>query len=158
VAVILGEAPGRNEDESGRPFVGVAGQILDDLIDGVGLTRGDFYVTNVVKYRPNKNRTPTTQEVRWSHKYLVEELGVVSATNVIAMGKVALEALFWTKGLPSPPIGQSHGYSYDHLIEDTVVWSTYHPAATSYKFDPQEKAELLEVLVDDFQYIIGKIL
>jgi len=152
VAVILGEAPGQHEDEEGKPFCGTAGELLDSLIELVGLTRGDFYITNVVKYRPSRNRTPTDLEVKYSYPYLARELDVVNTKHVIAMGRVALDALFRGRGLTPQPLGQTHGYRHEGLVEGKFVWSTYHPAATFYRRD------LYDVLVDDFSHIIREIL
>lgn len=122
--VVIGEAPGRHEDEGGEPFVGRSGRLLFALLEGeVGLVRSDCFVTNVVKCRPPANRTPSRGELSACRPWLSEQFEVVKAPLVLVLGNTAARAVFgFDEG-----IGVTHGR--------VVPWgngrglATYHPAA-----------------------------
>jgi uracil-DNA glycosylase family 4 len=88
--MLVGEAPGAQEDKTGRPFVGAAGKLLDELLASVGLTRGDVYITNVLKARPPGNRDPRADEVAHSWPWLEEELAIVEPELIVPLGRHAL--------------------------------------------------------------------
>lgn len=120
--VLIGEAPGRNEDERGEPFVGLAGQLLDEALLKAGLGRASVYVTNVVKRRPPSNRVPTPAELKWWVPSLHEELASVQPKVVVALGDSALKALTGKTGITrrrGVEINVEHGYK---------VLPTFHPA------------------------------
>lgn len=122
--MIVGEAPGRTEDEGGAPFIGASGQLFFRLLeDEVGLTREECYVTNVVKCRPPANRTPTPGEIETCRPWLVEQLDRVSPHYILTLGNTAGRAIFaYQVG-----IGQVHG----HVFRSGEIRGlpTYHPAA-----------------------------
>lgn len=92
--VFVGEAPGRREDELRRPFCGNSGRVLDDLLESVGYTRNDVWVTNCVKYRPDEhNRDPSQEEKAASRLYLIRELAILNCTRIVALGKQPLSVL-----------------------------------------------------------------
>jgi uracil-DNA glycosylase len=152
-AVIVGEAPGRHENGTRKPFMGPAGQILNEMLRSVELTRQDVFITNVVKYRPVigqiqlRNRTPSAEEIEASRRYLLQELDVFDATPVIVLGNSALRALLmWA--VKRPNISSYHGKVwYD---ADRMYYAFYHPAVAVY--DPSQKTRL----IDDFQQAITK--
>ena len=109
--VFIGEAPGRTEDEQGRPFVGRAGQLLDDLLGRAGLKRADVYITNVVKHRPPDNRPPKTSEIKACQKHLEQELIALKPKLIVLLGGTA-------KKIRDHP-----------LLTQTTVFETIHPAA-----------------------------
>ena len=122
--MVIGEAPGRSEDEGGDPFIGRSGQLLFRLIDEVmGLSRSECFVTNVVKCRPPANRTPTSDEVATCQPWLVEQLGEVRPSFVLALGNTAARSLFgFVEGITA-----THG----RVVEVSGIpgLATYHPAA-----------------------------
>jgi DNA polymerase len=121
--MIVGEAPGFNEDIQGKPFVGQAGKLLDTLLAGIGLDRGDVYITNVLKCRPPQNRDPMPNEVEACANYLNWQLKLVQPKVVIILGRHALERLLPGHG----PISRVHGQMLDRGGIKYVA--VYHPAA-----------------------------
>jgi len=120
--MIVGEAPGRSEDEQGRPFVGRAGKLLDELLAAAGLQRGDVFITNVVKARPPDNRDPTRAEVEHWMPVLEEQLALVSPRLVVPLGRHALAHF-----APEAKVSEVHGTL---LIErGRSLFPHYHPAA-----------------------------
>lgn len=124
--MIIGEAPGKNEDLIGVPFVGSAGKILDKALQEGGLERNDVYITNIVKCRPPNNRVPTDKEIQiCTHKYLKNEITLISPKVICILGATALKSL----------LGLEHMSKYRGKIinvEPHRYFITYHPAATLY--------------------------
>jgi DNA polymerase len=121
--MIVGEAPGFNEDLQGKPFVGQAGKLLDSLLAGIGLRREDVYITNVLKCRPPQNRDPMPNEAEACAPYLTWQLKLVEPKVVIVLGRHALERLLPGHG----PISRVHGQMVDR--GGTRYVAVYHPAA-----------------------------
>ena len=121
--MIVGEAPGFNEDRQGEPFVGAAGKLLDTLLARIGLGRTDVYITNVLKCRPPMNRDPMPNEVEACSPYLKQQLELVRPKVVLILGRHALERLMPGQG----SISRIHG----SLIRrgDVAYVPLYHPAA-----------------------------
>ena len=131
---LVGEAPGEQEALKGKPFVGKAGKLLDAFIAGTGLTRGEMYVTNTVKFRPSRiskagrvvNRTPTQEEIAAFLPFLKKEIAQVNPACVVTLGNVPLRALLGEK----ETIGQAHGQM--RRQEDRLYFPMYHPASMIY--------------------------
>jgi DNA polymerase len=121
--MIVGEAPGANEDATGRPFVGAAGQLLTKILDAVDLRREDVFICNVMKHRPPGNRNPTPDEVAACKPYLVRQIELIQPKVILALGTFAAQTLLATKLAISKLRGQLHRYHGVPLIV------TYHPAA-----------------------------
>jgi DNA polymerase len=122
--MVIGEAPGRSEDEGGEPFIGRSGQLLFRLLlEELGVTRSQCFVTNVVKCRPPQNRTPTLLEIKTCRPWLDEQLALVTPRAILTLGNTASRAVF---GFDSP-MGAVHGRVV-HLGDVPGV-ATYHPAA-----------------------------
>lgn len=136
--VFIGEAPGRNEDLQGKPFVGAAGKLLDELLRSIGYTREDVYVTNVVKYRPPDNREPLPEEKDACRVWVNAELLHIKPKVIIPLGRHALERF-----LPELQISIVHGQVFTHST-GTPVFPMYHPAAALYN------SNLKDVLKKDF--------
>ena len=121
--MIVGEAPGFNEDRQGEPFVGAAGKLLDTLLGRIGLSRSDVYITNVLKCRPPMNRDPMPNEVEACSPYLKQQLEMIKPKVVLILGRHALERLLPGQG----SISRIHG----SLIRrgDVAYVPLYHPAA-----------------------------
>ena len=127
--VFIGEAPGATEDETGRPFVGRSGALLDLLLAEAGLDRAQAAVLNIVKCRPPGNRTPTSPEVARCSGWLRRQLDLLDARVVVALG---LSSAKWFLG-PRTVLGQVRGRA--HEVGGRSVWVTYHPSA-AIRFGP----------------------
>jgi len=122
--MVVGEAPGRSEDEGGEPFIGRSGTLLTTLIaDELGLARADYFITNVVKCRPPENRTPTTKEVAACRPWLDQQLALQRPRVVLAVGNTAARAVLGHHA----GVGETHGLVVP--LGTGVGVATYHPAA-----------------------------
>ena len=123
--IFVGEAPGRNEDKAGLPFVGYAGKILEEALKKAGFQRKDVYITNVVKCRPPNNRIPEPDEISKCIGYLKKEIQMISPSIVCILGATALQSLLNLKGLQ-----KYHGKII--ICDGIKYFITFHPAATIY--------------------------
>lgn len=122
--MFVGEGPGEHEDLQGEPFVGKAGQLLDNMLSLVGLNRkSNFYITNIVKCRPPQNRDPLNTEQDSCIPWLEEQIKLVNPKIIICLGRVAAQRLI----KPDFKISQEHGQWFRH--GDAWVTAIYHPAA-----------------------------
>lgn len=148
--VFIGEAPGKNEDLQGKPFVGASGKFLDEMLDSVGLKRDDIYITNIVKYRPPNNRDPLPEEKRVFLPYLQSQLEVIAPKVVITLGRHSTNCF-----LPDLQISKSHGqpkrvklqFKDSEDVLEVVILPLYHPAAALYN------GGMRQTLMDDFSAI-----
>jgi len=120
--VFVGEAPGRDEDMQGKPFVGRAGQLLTDIIKAMGMERKDVYICNILKCRPPENRNPEPDEIAACEPFLIKQLEALNPRVICAMGKFAAQTLLKTGTAISALRGRFHSY---HGIQ---LMPTYHPA------------------------------
>jgi DNA polymerase len=120
--MIIGEAPGEQEDLQGEPFVGRAGQLLNEMIRSAGYVRDEVYIANVLKCRPPKNRDPAQEEAAACESYLKSQLALIKPAIILAVGRVAAQNLLKT----TTPIGKLRGIVHDYAGIPLVV--TYHPA------------------------------
>jgi uracil-DNA glycosylase family 4 len=120
--MFVGEAPGFHEDQQGVPFVGQAGKLLDKLLAGIGLERGNVYIANVLKCRPPGNRNPEPDEVEKCAPYLLRQIGLIKPKLIVAMGRFAAQTLLGTDATIASLRGKVHLYAGVPLIV------TYHPA------------------------------
>jgi uracil-DNA glycosylase len=120
--MFVGEAPGRDEDLQGEPFVGRAGQLLTRIIEAIGMTRQDVYITNVIKCRPPNNRNPEADEIARCEPYLIRQIALVKPRLIVALGTFAAQTLLKTK----LPISQLRGRF--HTYQGVRVMPTFHPA------------------------------
>jgi len=120
--MFVGEAPGRDEDRQGRPFVGRAGQLLTKIIEAMGFKRQDVYIANVVKCRPPENRTPRPDEVKACSPYLLRQIELINPRVIVALGKIAAEFLLQT----DKSISDLRGHFGQ--FEGIPVMPTFHPA------------------------------
>lgn len=121
--VFIGEAPGREEDRKGKPFIGPAGQLLTKAIEALGLKREEVYIANVIKCRPPNNRVPRESEIASCLPYLLEQLGIINPSVVGLLGAVAIQSILKAHS----PIFKVRGRIYSHSGMKLVP--TYHPAA-----------------------------
>ena len=132
--MLVGEAPGESEDEQGRPFVGRAGMLLDELLAGAGFSEENVYITNVVKCRPPGNRTPVDDEVGACVPHLRKQFLFIRPRIIVALGAVAARALI----APDFRITKEHGHWFEK--KGVAVMAVYHPAFVLR--DPGRKPEL----------------
>lgn len=138
--LFVGEAPGKNEDEQGVPFVGAAGRILDEMLQSIGLKREDIYIANIIKCRPPGNRDPLPAEIAACVPYLKEQILLIQPKVIVTLGRFSMN-LF----LSEAKIGQVHGQL--QKVNNLHILPLYHPAVALY--NGGMKATLLQ----DFQIL-----
>lgn len=144
--VFIGEAPGKNEDEQGLPFVGAAGKFLNEMLAAANMSREDVYITNIVKYRPPNNRDPLPEEKAAFLPYLLRQLEIIDPKVVITLGRHSMEYF-----LPDAKISEIHGHAvrkkvtyHDDKEHEWLLVPLYHPAAALYN------GGMRQTLIDDF--------
>ena len=143
--VFIGEAPGKNEDEQGLPFVGAAGKFLNEMLESAGLKREEVYITNIVKYRPPNNRDPEPEEKREFWPFLLKQLEIIQPQIIATLGRHSMEYF-----LPDARISVVHGKPRRiHAMADGrefewVIMPLFHPAAALYN------GAMRETLMEDF--------
>lgn len=146
--VFIGEAPGKNEDEQGMPFVGASGKFLNEMLAHVGLQREDVYITNIVKYRPPNNRDPLVSEKKAFWPYLVAQLDIIQPKVIVTLGRHSMQYF-----LPGAVIGDIHGQP-QHIqlgVRQVTIVPLYHPAAALYN------GSLRATLMSDFARVVEYI-
>jgi DNA polymerase len=131
--MFIGEAPGADEDQQGEPFVGRAGQLLNNMIKAMGLGREDVYIANIIKCRPPGNRTPERDECETCSPFLMRQIAVIKPKVIVALGAVAAKTLLAINA----PMSELRGHWYD--FRGTKLAVTYHPAFLLR--DPRQKKE-----------------
>lgn len=149
--MFIGEAPGEQEAKSGRPFVGNAGRVLDELLQSIGLARADVYITNIVKDRPPDNRDPTVVEINLYSPLLVRQLQIIQPKVIATLGRFAMD--FILQQLDMAEKGQKISRLHGKVLQaqaphgQVAVVPLYHPAVTFYSRDRKQ------TLADDFQVL-----
>lgn len=139
--VFIGEAPGKQEDLQGLPFVGASGRFLDEMLSAANLVRNDVYITNIVKYRPPNNRDPSDEEKQAFWPYLMRQLAIIKPKAVITLGRHSGMGF-----IPDLVISNDHGHARLVTYQDLtlLVIPLYHPAAALYN------GSMRQTLIDDF--------
>ncbi|SNQ61815.1 type-4 uracil-DNA glycosylase [Candidatus Methanoperedens nitratireducens] len=147
--MLIGEAPGNQEDIKGRPFVGSAGKLLNTLISVTGLKREDVYICNIVKHRPPENREPRADEIKACTSYLDRQIHIIKPNIIATLGKHSTKYILSKVGVEVNGLAQVRGRIYTERLLDIPVRiiPTYHPAAVLY--NPSFRQRLKE----DFQKI-----
>jgi uracil-DNA glycosylase len=147
--MFVGEAPGRDEDIQGLPFVGAAGKFLNEMLGTIGLKREDTFITNIVKYRPPNNRDPMPEEIQDFLPYLFRQIAIIKPKLLITLGRHAMNVF-----LPEAKISSVHGqpkrrkFIFDKEKQlKIVILPLFHPAAALYN------GSMRETLLDDFAHI-----
>jgi uracil-DNA glycosylase family 4 len=125
--MLVGEAPGFNEDKQGRPFVGAAGKFLDELLAEAGLKREDVYITNVVKHRPPNNRDPAPEELQACRPWLEQQIRIIDPRLIVTLGRFSMATLCPDTRLPGNGISRVHGQIRE--TDGRFIFLMYHPAA-----------------------------
>jgi len=143
--MFIGEAPGADEDQQGEPFVGRAGQLLNNMIKAMGLQREDVYIANIIKCRPPGNRTPERDECETCSPFLMRQIAVIKPKVIVALGAVAAKTLLAINA----PMSELRGRWYD--FRGTKLAVTYHPAFLLR--DPRQKKETWK----DLQMVMAEL-
>jgi DNA polymerase len=122
--MVIGEAPGAEEDRQGEPFVGRAGKLLDEMLRAIGLQRSEVYIANVLKCRPPNNRDPTAEEAHHCRAYLERQIDLLNPRVILAVGRIAAQQLLNTDA----PVGKLRGIVHSLRDGRLPVVVTYHPA------------------------------
>lgn len=157
--VFVGEAPGKNEAEQGRPFCGAAGKVLDAMIEWIGKKRSDVYITNIVNDRPPENRDPSPTEIALYSTYLERHLEILKPKIISTLGRFSMRFMFETyaKLDPIPTISTIHGQVYKIKTPwnpEVFFVPMYHPASTLYN------PGLKPTMVEDFhklKILMGRV-
>jgi len=150
--LFIGEAPGKDEDKQGRPFVGRAGKVLNELLDKVGMTRKEVYITNIIKVRPPNNRDPSEEEKEKWAPFLDRQIKAIKPKIIATLGRHSM-----TYFLPGLSISKVHGEAKRAKgiwSEKQIYFPLYHPAVALY--NPSQKTVLLEDMMK-LQPLIKKI-
>ncbi len=129
--MFIGEAPGWNEDQQGRPFVGAAGQFLDELLASIGLERKTVYITNVIKTRPPENRDPLPIEITNCRPWLEKQILLISPKIIVTLGRYSMAMFF-----PGKSISKIHGTH--QTVNGVTYFAMYHPAAALHQGNLRE--------------------
>ncbi len=138
--MFIGEAPGWHEDQQGRPFVGPAGQYLDQLLALIGLKRQQVYIANVIKCRPMENRDPLPSEILNCRKWLERQIEVIQPKMIVTLGRYSMAMFF-----PGKSISKIHGTAQKR--DDVVYYAMYHPAAALHQQSLRQaiEADMLKI-------------
>ena len=151
VIMFVGEAPGKNEAQTGRPFCGAAGKVLDEVLETIDVKREDVYITNIVKDRPQQNRDPLPNEIEIYGPFLDRQIEIIQPKVIVTLGRYAMGYIMRKFDLEFElePISTAHGKSYEAKASYGTIHIVpqYHPAATIYN------RELIDTLKYDFQMI-----
>lgn len=147
--LFIGEAPGRNEDIQGRPFVGRAGEILDELLDSIGIKRSEVFVVNTLKCRPPDNRNPLQSEIESCRKYLDRQIEIIKPKVIVTLGNFASSYIFEKFGLKYDKISKIHGkiFRVNTIFGKLSIIPLYHPAVATYNINTKK------TLLDDFKLV-----
>ena len=143
--MFVGEAPGKNEAATGKPFCGASGRVLDQLLDSISLKRGDVYVTNIVKDRPTENRDPSQKEIEIYGPFLDRQIEIIKPKVIATLGRFSMEYILNNYGVEIDIIGVMHGKKIE--TNGLIVIPLYHPAASIYN------QKLKGTLLEDFKLL-----
>jgi DNA polymerase len=149
--MMVSEAPGYNEDKTGRPFCGAAGKVLDELLESINLKREKVYICNLLKGRPPNNRDPKPEEIRVCTPYLERQIEIINPKVICPLGRYSMQFLMEKFGLKEQiqPISKIHGKVFEvkTLFQEIKLIPFYHPATVTYN------ANMKEILKKDFQVL-----
>ncbi|MCD6147807.1 uracil-DNA glycosylase [bacterium] len=149
--MFVGEAPGFNEDRMGRPFCGAAGRVLDELLESIGIKRGDVYISNLLKCRPPGNRDPQKEEISACSPFLERQIEIIKPKIICPLGRYSMRFLMEKYGLKDKiePISRIHGkvFEVNNLFQKIKIIPLYHPAVATYNIN------MKEVLKRDFRVL-----
>lgn len=143
--MFIGEAPGKNEAKTGKPFCGASGRVLDQLLDSISLNREDVYITNIVKDRPTENRDPSDEEIAIYGPFLDRQIEIIKPKILATLGRFSMEYILKKYDKEIDTIGKLHGKKIK--VDGLTIIPLYHPAASIYN------QHLRETLLEDFKLL-----
>jgi len=146
--MFIGEAPGKNEAETGKPFCGRSGDLLDEMLAKYDIERKDVYIANILKDRPVDNADPTPEEIEVYAPFLDRQIEIIEPKVIATLGRFSMDYVMEKYGIEKETIGEAHGKVYD--LPNIKFVPLYHPAAAIYNQD------LKQTLLDDFG-VLSKI-
>lgn len=149
----IGEAPGRNEDIQGKPFVGRAGNVLDELLASINLSRKDIFIGNILKCRPPKNRNPYSSEIETCTPYLDKQIDIINPKVIVPLGNFATQYIFEKFNISKEKISKVHGKKFQikTVTCEIIILPVFHPAVVTYNKNK------MPMMKDDFQKILDCI-
>ncbi|OGN16691.1 MAG: hypothetical protein A3C88_02655 [Candidatus Yanofskybacteria bacterium RIFCSPHIGHO2_02_FULL_50_12] len=149
--MFIGEAPGRNEAKTGRPFVGAAGKLLDEMLVSVGIDRKEVYITNIVKDRPPFNRDPLPEEITAYGPFLDRQIDIIQPEVIATLGRFSMDYIMRKFGLDDvlASISKMHGRAFEAKSSygTVAIIPLYHPAVAIYNRDSKN------ILMEDFKIL-----
>lgn len=149
--MFIGEAPGKNEAETARPFCGRSGKLLDEMIVSIGLNRPDVYITNIVKDRPPENRDPTSDEIELYAPFMDRQIDIIQPKVIATLGRFSMDYVMRRLGIGSKitSISEMHGKEFEAETDygKVTIVPLYHPAVALYNGSNKQ------TLLDDFQIL-----
>lgn len=149
--IFIGEAPGKNEAETGRPFCGAAGKVLDELLESAGIKRDEIYITNIVKDRPPNNRDPLPEEIKLYAPFLDRQVEIIRPEVIATLGRYSMVYIMERYGLSEmvEPISKARGKIYETSMPYGIVKIVplYHPAVAVYN------RTMIKILKEDFKVL-----
>ncbi len=148
--MFIGEAPGKNEAETARPFCGKSGKVLDEMLESIKLNRSDVYITNIVKDRPPENRDPTDEEIKKYSPFLDRQIEIVQPRVIATLGRFSMKYIMNILNVPADlPIGEVHGKEFvgQTNFGPIAIIPLYHPAVALYNGSNRE------TILQDFQVL-----
>ena len=140
--MFIGEAPGKQEDKQGKPFVGASGKLLDSMLAHIGLAREDVFIANIIKCRPPENRDPKPEEIATCLPYLETQIDTLAPKLIITLGRFSMNYF-----LPGVKISEVHGQAKKRQSDGRIIFPLYHPAVALYN------GSMRPVLLEDFEKI-----
>lgn len=149
--MLIGEAPGKNEAKTGKPFCGASGKFLDTLLESINLDRKTVYITNLVKDRPPENRDPTSEEINEYGNFLKRQIEIIKPKIIVTLGRLSMKYIFEYADITDSlaPISKIHGQNFKTKVSygEINIIAMYHPAVALYNGSNRQ------VLLNDFQNI-----
>jgi DNA polymerase len=147
--MFIGEAPGKKEAETAKPFCGASGRVLDKLLASVGISRADVYVTNIVKDRPPENRDPSPDEILLYAPFLDRQIDILQPKVIATLGRFSMVYILKRFGIAADPISKAHGtvYTAKAPYGEVKIIPLYHPAAALYN------GSMMTTLEEDFKQL-----
>ncbi|MBU4479991.1 uracil-DNA glycosylase [Patescibacteria group bacterium] len=153
--MFIGEAPGKKEAETGKPFCGASGKMLDSLLESAGLKREDIYITNIVNDRPPENRDPSKKEIQMYSYFLEEQIKIIQPKIIVTLGRFSMDYIMEKFGLEDKLelIGKAHGkvFETDFDYGKVKIIPFYHPAVALYN------GGMKKTLLKDFKKVFNKV-
>ena len=151
--LFIGEAPGRNEDLQGKPFVGRSGKILDELLESIGMQRCDVFIANILKCRPPNNRNPLSSEIKACTQYLDNQIMLIQPKIIVPLGNFAASYILEKFGLKNDKISNIRGkvFETNTIFGNIKIIPMYHPAVATYN------PNAINILKGDFKVIEEQI-